>query len=59
MRKVFLSLTSLMFVVVLGFGTVAAQDDPVTLEFWGGWTGPDGAIMQGLVDQWNAENPDV
>ena len=59
MRKVFLSLTSLMFVVVLGFGTVAAQDDPVSLEFWGGWTGPDGAIMQGLVDQWNAENPDV
>lgn len=59
MRKVFLSLISLMFVVVLGLGTVAAQDDPVTLEFWGGWTGPDGAIMQELVDQWNAENPDV
>ena len=59
MRKVLLSLLSLLFVVVLGLGTVTAQDEPVTLDFWGGWTGPDGAIMQELVDQWNAENPNV
>ena len=36
-----------------------AAEGETTIEFWGGWTGPDGDIMQELVDQWNAENPDI
>ncbi|MBK9121651.1 MAG: ABC transporter substrate-binding protein [Chloroflexi bacterium] len=57
MRKLTVSL--LLIVLLALFGVAAAQDDVVTLEFWGGWTGPDGAIMQQLVDQYNAENPGV
>ena len=37
----------------------AAEEGVTTVEFWGGWTGPDGDIMQELVDQYNAENPNV
>jgi multiple sugar transport system substrate-binding protein len=37
----------------------AGEGGPMTIEFWGGWTGPDGDIMQSLVDQWNSENPDI
>ena len=52
-----------LLIVVVGLlaltGAVTAQDDVVTLEFWGGWTGPDGAIMQELVNTYNAENPGV
>jgi len=56
MRK----LSLMLFIVALltGFSLVSAQDE-VTLEFWGGWTGPDGAIMQALVDQYNEETPTV
>ena len=35
------------------------SEGPVTLEFWGGWTGPDGDVMAELVDKWNSENPDI
>lgn len=56
MRK----LISLLFVLVLlAGGAVSAQDEPVTLEFWGGWTGPDGDIMKEIVAQWNEENPNI
>lgn len=56
MRK--LSLFLILVLVLSAVGGVGAQDT-VTLEFWGGWTGPDGAIMQELVDRYNAENPNV
>lgn len=56
MRK--LHLLVLAILLVLSFGTVSAQD-VTTIEFWGGWTGPDAQTMQGLVDQWNAANPDL
>lgn len=59
MRKSVISLVILVVSVLLFVGAVSAQDEPVVLEFWGGWTGPDGGIMQQFVDQWNAENPDV
>lgn len=49
----------LLILLVAMFSVATAQDDVVTLEFWGGWTGPDGAIMQKLVDQYNEENPNV
>jgi multiple sugar transport system substrate-binding protein len=56
MRK--LSLILVLVALLTGVGLTGAQD-VVTLEFWGGWTGPDGAIMQQLVDKYNAENPGV
>lgn len=59
MRKLLVSLGMLTLSLMLVLGAVSAQDEPVTLEFWGGWTAADGDIMQDLVDQWNAENPDV
>lgn len=48
-----------LVVVLLGAVSLTAAQDEVTLEFWGGWTGPDGAIMQELVDRYNEENPNV
>lgn len=56
MRKV--SLLFVIFALLTSISAVNSQD-VVTLEFWGGWTGPDGAIMQQLVDQYNEENPGV
>ncbi|HWE61111.1 MAG TPA: extracellular solute-binding protein [Chloroflexota bacterium] len=39
---------------------VAAPAQHVThLSFWGGWAGPDGAVMQRLVRRFNAQTPDV
>jgi multiple sugar transport system substrate-binding protein len=53
------TLAIVLLALVLGsFGVTSAQDK-ITLEFWGGWTGPDGAIMQTMIDRYNAENPDV
>ncbi|NWG15666.1 MAG: ABC transporter substrate-binding protein [Chloroflexi bacterium] len=48
-----------LVVVLLGVFSLTAAQDEITLEFWGGWTGPDGAIMQELVDRYSAENPNV
>lgn len=36
-----------------------ATDGVTRLQFWGGWTGPDGAAMQGLVRRFNAQSRDV
>jgi multiple sugar transport system substrate-binding protein len=58
MRKPILAIVIVLLSVLMSVGVGLAQE-PVTLEFWGGWTGPDGAIMQELVDQYNAENPGV
>lgn len=37
----------------------APSTDPVTITFWGGWTGPDADTMKGIVDAYTAENPHV
>lgn len=58
MRKPILAILIVVLSLLLSVGVGLAQE-PVTLEFWGGWTGPDGTIMQELVDQYNAENPGV
>ncbi len=55
MRKTLVLVLMLMLVVI----PANAQDDVTTIEFWGGWTGPDGDIMREMVEQYNAENPDV
>ena len=57
MRKLALSL--ILIVALLPLGSLATAQEVVELEFWGGWTGPDGDIMDGLVQQWNAENPGI
>lgn len=33
--------------------------EPVTISFWGGWTGPDADTMKGIVDKYVSENPHV
>jgi len=35
------------------------SDEPITLTFWNGFTGPDGAVVEELVNQFNQENSDV
>lgn len=57
MRKLAFSL--IMIVALLPLGSLATAQEVVELEFWGGWTGPDGDIMDTLVQQWNAENPGI
>jgi multiple sugar transport system substrate-binding protein len=49
--------TVLLALVVPGFATAAREN--VTLEFWGGWTGPDADTMKGIVKQWNDKNPNI
>lgn len=39
--------------------SVAAQSDPIKLTFWNYWDGKNGEVMQSLVDEWNAANPDI
>ena len=56
MKKIGLLLVVVMLVTGVGF---ASAQQVMTIEFWGGWTGPDGRIMQELVDRYNAENPNV
>lgn len=36
-----------------------ASIDPIKLTFWNYWDGQNGDVMQSLVDEWNAANPDV
>lgn len=38
---------------------VASRQESVTLDFWNGLTGPDGQIMEQLVEQYLDENPHV
>lgn len=61
MKKSRHTLGVLLLVLALALPAAASAqgDDVVTLEFWGGWTGPDGDIMDGLVQQFNAENPNI
>ncbi len=32
---------------------------PLELNFWGGWTGPDGDVMRAMAEQYNARHPNV
>lgn len=57
MRKLAFSL--IMIVALLPLGSLATAQEVVEIEFWGGWTGPDGDIMQQLVEQFNAEHPNI
>ncbi|MEH7438061.1 ABC transporter substrate-binding protein [Neobacillus drentensis] len=35
------------------------SNQQVAIDFWGGWTGPDGDVMRSMVDQFNSENPNI
>lgn len=66
-RKTFLSvaLAALAAFPLLPLGCARhsrAEDAPggkITLNFWNGFTGPDGKTMEAMVSRFQAENPDV
>jgi multiple sugar transport system substrate-binding protein len=37
----------------------AAAEEAMELQFFGGWTGPDGDVMKSIVEKWNQENPNT
>jgi len=40
-------------------GSASAAANAINLNFWGGWTGPDGDVMRALVSEFNAAHPDI
>lgn len=34
-----------------------SESEPITIDFWNSWTGPDGDTLVELVNQFNEENP--
>jgi multiple sugar transport system substrate-binding protein len=40
-------------------GEARAEAGPMVLDFWNGFTGPDGKTMERMVAQFQQENPDV
>ncbi len=59
MRRGFSLLFSLALVVMLFSAVGVSAQEPVTLTFWNYWDGNNGEAIQGLVDQFNAEHPDI
>ena len=57
--------SSLLVVVLLallaltGLSMVGAQDEPVEISFWHAMSGGRGEVVQALVDEFNAANPDI
>ncbi len=55
-----LGLAALCLIPIAGCrGRNAASSQVTTLEFWNGFTGPDGETMEKIVRQFNAEHPNV
>jgi len=49
-----------LFAVMVPLATSAtAQDEPTVINFWHAMSGSRAEVLQGLVDQFNAENPDI
>lgn len=46
-------------VLLLGASGSVLAEEKVTINFWGGWTGPDANTMKEIVDRYVAENPNV
>ncbi|TCL64253.1 carbohydrate ABC transporter substrate-binding protein (CUT1 family) [Hydrogenispora ethanolica] len=61
MKRLFvLGLLVVMAVSAFGFQPVGVHAaSPVQIDFWGGWTGPDGDVMRGLVEKFNKEHPGI
>ena len=61
-RNTFKSLALFTAVLMLLAGTAGmaqAEKQPVTITFWGGWTGPDAETMRGIVEAYTKDNPHV
>jgi len=48
-----------VFVLLCLLAVAPANGASTPLEFWGGWTGPDGGIVRDAVKEWNEKNPSV
>ena len=59
MRRALSLLLSLCFVVFLFSAVAVSAQEPIQLTFWNYWDGNNGEAIQGLVDQFNAEHPDI
>lgn len=35
------------------------SNEVVSIDYWGGWTGPDGDVMRELVEKFNSEHPNI
>ncbi len=46
----------LFMIAIVSIVPVAAQDDAMTIDFWHGLTGPDGAFLEGMVNTYNETN---
>lgn len=46
-------------IVILFVSCMVFAAEPVTIRFWGGWTGPDKFGMEKIVNNFVAENPDI
>jgi len=54
-RILSLVLSAMMLLGMMSFAQ--ADDKPVTVTFWNGWTGSDGDVLIELVDEFNRTNP--
>lgn len=57
-KKVTLISLLLAALFVLAAFPAAAQDDTITIDFWHGLTGPDGAFLEQMVNTYNETNED-
>lgn len=49
----------LALLTVSGLSMTGAQDEPLQISFWHAMSGSRGDVVQSLVDEFNAANPDV
>jgi multiple sugar transport system substrate-binding protein len=53
----------LMLTILVGMtvapAAISAQEQPVEITFWNYWDGTNGEVMQGMVDRYNTEHPEV
>jgi sn-glycerol 3-phosphate transport system substrate-binding protein len=57
-KRFFIHLILLTVVLAIPFSQIAAQD-PIEIKFWHAMSGSRADVVQGLVDGFNAANPDV
>lgn len=50
---------TLALALMLALSAVAAFAEPIQIEYWSVFTGGDGAVMQGMVDAFNAAQDEV
>ncbi len=60
-RGYLLILATVLLALICGCGPrkAATRDQGITLQFWNGFSGPDGTTMERIVRQFNAEHPGI